>query len=100
MNTQTPESRRHLIKFFINKFEATEENEWCTGIRHNGLGQSCALGKTHRTDNWAHTEETTNLLAIRWDIAFVNNGKHEGYKQPTPRQRVLAALHDKLKECL
>lgn len=109
MNTQTPESRRHLIKFFINKFEKTKENDWTTGIRCNSQGQRCALGMTHDPDNWKDTPETIALGTLfnegssqsgQWRIACINNGENGSYCQATPRQRILAALHDKLKECL
>lgn len=109
----TNEERRHQIKFFINKFEATREDEWCIGQRWNVDGQRCALGMTHPETDWSDTKETQNLgsifaagtgyMEIQYgmsQVAVINNGNHPFYKQPTPRQRILAALHDILKKCL
>jgi|SRR4029077_1501120 len=105
------EQRRHQIKFFINKFEATREDEWCTYIRHNELGQRCALGMTHPPQRpWDDTDETRALKHVfaqeddfnpYFDggclVAEINNGDDHRCQQLTPRSRMLAALYDLLK---
>ena len=100
LNTNTPESTRHAIKHFINKFEATREEEWCIGHLLGKDGSRCAIGMTLDERN-AGTEETDLLWRLAQNIpsgpASINDGRHSAYPQPTPRQRVLAWLYDLLK---
>jgi len=80
-------------------------------------GNSCFLGHIHRVLNPEGDENnyigdqngygartlTEKFLVekhnIRWaDGAFVNNGPVNGYKQPTPKKRIVALLKDMIKE--
>lgn len=80
---------------------------WCKN--ENGLyGNSRADKNTSKYAFTAFSAEASALeelfhqhgIKSRWDvrngwnIADVNNGDHPRYKQPTPKQRILAALQD------
>jgi hypothetical protein len=107
----TLEERRHKAKFFIKKFESIDEDKWCAGTRDNGLGQRCALGHANPSADRAEvmygdTDETRAVgelfdssgFAIigQVKVAEINNGFDPRYQQPTPKQRILAALRDLL----
>ncbi len=106
MNTLT-EAQRHQVKFFIKKFEAIPEEKWCVNELENEDGQRCALGHTMALGGRLNlfqtpTEETIILQNLfkeecGFQIAHINNGMDRRYQQPTPKQRVLNALYDKLK---
>lgn len=99
----TNEEKRHAIKHFINKFEATREEEWCTGSFHY-LGRHCALGHLGARNDFSsghgrviHTQESEMLCTLFGGISntmALNDSHH------SPRGPVIAALHDKLKEVL
>lgn len=107
MNTtaKPAESRRHEIKYFINFFEAIPDQEWCTYSLSNYNGQRCALG--HTMQSCATTPDTEGICGLFGDrtirgkgwetVAGINNGNDKRYRQPTPKQRILAALYDLLK---
>lgn len=93
--------------FFLRKFSAIPDEQWCTCARTNYLGQHCAIGHTER--NRHETKETAALnvalLPIRgtksimlheagWTVANINNGDDARYQQSTPKARILAALRD------
>jgi hypothetical protein len=97
------EEKRHLVKFFINKFEAIPEDRWCSGVLQDHHGRKCALGHTFSLVPNNETEKLCELFAGEYSgwhtVAMINNGD-SSYRQPTEKARILAALHDKLKECL
>lgn len=89
----------YTIQYFIEKFEAIPEERWTTGTFKDDLGRCCVLG--HCGHNiYRDTEESRYLYNIlsgsNYGAISINDGLHRKYSQHTPKQRVLAALHDKL----
>lgn len=86
------------VNYFIQKFEAIPEDRWCIQTRDDGEGRHCALGHIN-VDQYKHPEETA-LRHVLGDsgmnmiVVGINNGDNEKYQQPTPKQRILAALYD------
>lgn len=85
------------VDYFIAKFEAIPEEEWCVG--HYNLGiQHCALGhcgaSVKPTAAWPDEAHMLENLVTEYSVASINDGEEDDYKQPTPRQRILAALRD------
>jgi hypothetical protein len=89
------------VDYFIRKFEAIPEHEIGTQSIHN----HCAYWHCDNQDYFwgaassAFTELFKKLDYERWFcVEFVairiNDGKDERYQQPTPKQRILAALYD------
>lgn len=107
------------VNYFINKFEAIPESK----IINNDQGKDgfhCAVGHCknieggygfctpNKKDDPHYSPEANALMNLflnagidsktnpgtGWCIADVNNGDHPKYPQPTPKQRILAALHD------
>lgn len=91
------------VNYFIRKFEAIPEGEWHSGNYYNhDKTRFCALGHCGgriRNDGCAEsTDESRSLgdLFIHCGllVGFINDGRHGHYPQPTPKQRILAALAD------
>jgi hypothetical protein len=83
--------------YFIAKFEAIPEDKWTTENFIDERG-CCALGHCG-FDSLIETREGNDLiLLLKWHFGFgpsrINDGRHSRYQQPTPKQRVLAALKD------
>jgi hypothetical protein len=82
---------------FIKFFEPIPEEKWCVGEFINTDGKCCALGLCG--GRWREqTDESISLfnlfLAHGLYIERVNDGLYSKYNQPTPKQRILAALRD------
>lgn len=92
--------------------EPIPEDEWCTGMRINDYGQCCSLGHYsmkqygHPAENQGEDGPLTRRLIIASNkflgclihtIATVNNMPFLAYRQPTPKQRVMALLSDMIK---
>lgn len=91
------------VSYFIKKFQAIHDDLWLVGNLEDGYGSRCAVGHCQygkeREALWAlfpDTEaqndnypETIASIAPR-----INDGLDSRYKQPTPKQRILAALYD------
>lgn len=76
--------------YFLQKFTAIPEEQWIEGKFTDELGRHCALGFCDMA-----TREDVDLCELfDWHVSKINDGNHTGYQQPTPRQRILAALHD------
>lgn len=95
----------YTLDYFIEKFEAIPEDEWCTQLYVNENNQCCALGHCGVTFEKGSVEGITlNTLSIKalnspntgnyMSIINVNDGEHPKYQQDTPKQRVLAFLKD------
>lgn len=107
------------VDYFIKKFGNTKDNLWCAYSLHNGYGRACANGwcgstfdkKTDEVLFINTTEESRALQPIFAHLsssinndanshsysniaAVINNGDDPRYQQPTPKQRILAALRD------
>jgi hypothetical protein len=87
----------YTAQYFIDKFEAIPEEEWCTGaISYEG--KHCAYG--HCGYMHTHTDESSALRGLfqkleRFTfVTEVNDCKEAPYLQETPKQRILAALRD------
>lgn len=87
---------KYDVQYFIDKFEAIPEEKWCVGVYVSGNDERmCALG--HCGQYAVRTPESRGLIDVLGsvtEVAEINDGKHPGYLQPTPKQRVLAALRD------
>lgn len=85
------------VDYFIEKFEAIPEESWCTEEFEKD-GACCAFGHCGTRDFKSTIEaiELAHLFSNLDDIyvVCVNDGSEPMYSQPTPKQRILAALHD------
>lgn len=98
---------KYTVDYFIQKFQAIPEGKWCTGSWEH-LGRHCAdgfCGSRSVGSKLVQTEEGVQLAKLLMPlmpneyestIIFVINDNHQQspYRQPTPKQRILAALHD------
>lgn len=94
------------VNFFISKFEKIPESKWAVGTQNSHDGSRCALGWCNPEYKTGSKKEFSSLLdlfeangimgyfGILGGVARVNNGSHPNYQHPTPKQRILAALHD------
>lgn len=90
------------VDYFINKFEAIPEEE----IKVGSIENHCSLWHCKCEDYVHITEEAQSLikllsplvpaghLLIARPVWEINDGISENYLQPTPKQRILAALYD------
>lgn len=108
----------YTVDYFIDKFSKIPEQLWMTEYFSDGT-RCCAQGHcmskelTRRirdgyrstvSDEAPKQPEWQSLLLIfsedgslpkgRTAVAQINNGRNNKYPQPTPKQRILAALHD------
>lgn len=90
------------VDYFIAKFTAIPEERWIIGTmtyedKHCALGHCGAGNPLPGTTDFNHTEESKALEQLfkanfneeTWKI---NDSQFYGFNQPTPRQRILAAL--------
>ncbi len=77
----------------IEYLDKTTEESWCTDVVKTKDGRNCLFG--HLFDlggsdlfNWFENIATTYM------VYPVNDGEHENYQQPTPKQRCIAYLKD------
>ncbi len=102
----------YTIDYFINKFEAIPDSRWVTGSFEN-LGRHCANGHCGvSNENYMSppcealflAEILSPLKKEYWIVigdspifsvtVSINDGFTPEYQQPTPKQRILAALYD------
>jgi hypothetical protein len=83
------------VDYFIRKFSAIPEENWLINEYARGTSY-CAFGHCGMRDNNSidRIPEAKVLAGILPDAAIINDGEKRGYQQPTPKQRVLAALYD------
>lgn len=107
----------YTIDYFINKFEVMPNDKWTTGRFTSDEGVHCALGHCGVRNYIYPTKEaealydifkSLNITYSRSGIAIedytnekisnkvisISDGITEQYQQPTPKARILAALHD------
>lgn len=96
----------YTVDYFISKFSAIPDNLWNAGEMIDKHGRHCAYGHCGVTDgdivNDTMNEEGKALsdlfykngLIPHLSVIGVNDGNDKRYKQPTPKQRILAALYD------
>lgn len=87
------------VDYFIKKFEAIPEELWFVGDYISQCGtKRCAAGWCNEHINIRNIESEKMAVVFeplgRLVIANINDGKDERYQQPTPKQRILAALND------
>jgi len=102
------------VDYFIKKFEAIPEQNILNGSQGKIIGVGCAYGQCKSMDgkqDGACTPEGAALNLLMTSLpnltsiggyyypyqstpARINNGEVEQYQQPTPKQRILAALYD------
>lgn len=94
------------VDFFIKKFDAIPEEQWCTEEFTDVSGACCVYG--HCGLSWGRPSHMSDMLedifmvAFGVDAAYVNDcrpGDDPRFQELTPKQRVLAALY-KIKEQL
>jgi hypothetical protein len=91
-------STQYTRDYFIAKFEAIDEGQWCEdGFEENG--KCCAMGHCGWRDSskapvYHDGSEGYALIGLMHRVSCINDGLHAGYQQPTPKQRILAALRD------
>lgn len=82
---------------FIAFFEAIPEEKWCTGTYHDG-DRHCAYGHLIIADLENHSEDSEQFGLLmgfnRYSVSSVNDGDCRSFTQPTPKQRILAALRE------
>lgn len=83
------------VNYFIKKFEAIPEEKWTTGAFEDECGCKCALGHCGYTESGLESQEGIELTRLlKHRAAAINDGGQPKYDQPTPKQRILAALND------
>lgn len=95
----------YTVDYFIKKFEAIPEDSFYQGEYANPYDNTkkCALGHCGR-GNFHPTAESESLemliraYSYKTDIiatvSLINDGSIKEFQQPTPKQRILAALYD------
>lgn len=87
-------SMENTVSYFIKKFEAIPEDKWCAGYDTNS-DKRCAYGHCGGASEEAvGLLRLFRLLSINISPVGVNDGFVPQYQQPTPKQRILAALGD------
>lgn len=106
---------KYDVNYFIKKFEAIPEdnfisNDWEDAYRGHCAGGHCGLNGNNCDEG---TKEAISLAKVLsplkvtnnkivgfdtgyfwWKIPAINDGSTKEYQQPTPKQRILAALYD------
>ena len=84
---------KYTAQYFIDKFKAIPDEQWCTHNYTNEDGNHCAYGHCG-VRGGIGTHESNGLDKLSLSIISINDGNQIAYSQPTPRGRVLAALLD------
>lgn len=83
--------------YFLAKFSAIPESAWCTGMLYDNMGGHCAYGHCrvrHVEEPTVEAEALARLFGMRERLFEINDDYDPRYQQPTPKQRILAALQD------
>jgi hypothetical protein len=83
---------KHDADYFLKKFEAIPEGQWCVGMFTDEKNRHCALGWCESKKEQSELERLFKKLNLT--VPSVNDYRHTDYPQPTPRQRIIAALCD------
>lgn len=90
--------------YFIAKFEAIPEEQWAEGD-YEVSNKRCALGHCGAPTTTAEADALVRLFKPGFEggkysyysttpVPDINDGTNKHYPQPTPKQRILAALND------
>lgn len=89
---------------FLAKLGAIPDSEWCMGEFEDHYGRHCAGGHCGAAEATAESQALYQLLGFlpktrgsktaMAHLPRINDGADPRYQQPTPRARILAALHD------
>lgn len=96
------------VDYFINKFEKIPEDNWIAGafrrLLSDGSYGHCAAGHCgvisecylDTDENHAEGKVLYKMFVESLDVLVphINDGKDKRYQQPTPKQRILAAIYD------
>lgn len=92
----------HTCDWFLDFFGAIPEDRWCVGSL-TGFGEThCALGHCGATVVQLNYHESPMARALNLlfsnhlysPVHRINDGWVTRYQQPTPKARILKALHD------
>jgi hypothetical protein len=91
---------KYNIDYFIERFKAIPDEKWTVNEREDRLGRRCAHG--HCYDGKLDVglgclrEDALSKICMKGlkvdGIGYINNGSDARFTQPTPKERVLAAL--------
>lgn len=94
-----------VIQEMIDIFSPIPDEEWCVLTENGPNGTHCAVGhlrqrgKASLHDSIHHKLRGENQDGnIDWGLEAFNDSCMKEYQQPTPKARVLAALHDLLEK--
>ncbi len=102
-------NNQYSVDFYISKFEAIPNEQWCTGVLDDGAGRHCALGHCGEVFIRAASQpsaESRALSELFWNALETSPNRVNDYpgktlfmfahpySQPTPKARILAALYD------
>lgn len=90
---------KYTVDYFIKKFELIPEHKWIKWQHKDCFGNGCALGHCGLDNNNTITKESAALeflflKELEDSVARINDHLSPRYNQETPKQRILAALHD------
>ena len=89
---------QYTVDYFIKKFEAIPEDKWTTRT-YCLYDKRCAMGhcgvSTYKNDG-KEADALRRIVVIHFGttVSLINDGDIPAYQQPTPKQRILAALYD------
>ena len=78
----------------IQYLEQTPEDSWCTDVVRTEVGKNCVYGHLHAFGGNPLCDIFEEAIATTYMLYPVNDGEHPDYKQPTPKQRILAYIRD------
>lgn len=88
------------VDYFLKRFEAIHEDDWRNDGGFGNPGEPrCALGHCGVSETMDGLTDKAMALdalfaAVKGGVATINDGDDSRYQQPTPKQRILAALRD------
>lgn len=87
---------KYTVDHFIQKFEKIPEENWMEGEYKYG-NRCCAMGHcgaVTANDLTAESRALESMLGGHYVVQTINDNHDLRYQQPTPKQRILAALYD------
>lgn len=86
------------VDYFIKKFKSIPANNWCSErLYDKNKIKFCVLGhcgvKYGNSTDYVYTREAEALYGILDNVVLINDGRHDLFKEKTPKKRILAALN-------